>query len=51
MEFLILFGICAVVIGCVAWFGRKRRPDVDDAGHAATANAEAERQRWDGPKT
>ena len=51
MEFLILLLMCVVVIGGVAWFGRRRRPDADDAGLAARANAEAERQRWDGPKT
>jgi hypothetical protein len=51
MEFLILLAMCTVVIGGVAWFGRQRRPDVEDAGLAAKANADAERQRWDGPKT
>jgi hypothetical protein len=42
MEFLILLGICVLVIGVVAWSGRRRGSDVDDHALARKANAEAE---------
>ncbi len=44
MLFLLLIGICVVVVGGVAW--RMRRGSaVDDAGLASRANADAERQK------
>ena len=30
MEFLILLGICILIIAGVAWFGRRRQPDSAD---------------------
>jgi len=44
MEFLILLGICVLIILGVAWFGR-RRGEVDDPTLAARASSDVEADR------
>jgi hypothetical protein len=46
MEFMILLGICVLIVGGVALRrGRRRRPAVDDPHLAAVTRAEAQRKR------
>jgi uncharacterized protein (UPF0333 family) len=47
MEFLLLLGMCVLAVVGVMWIARGRSSNVDDAGLAARANAEAERQKND----
>ena len=47
MEFILLIGFCLVVVAAYAMFMRRRSIDVDDAGLAAKANADAERTKND----
>ena len=47
MEFLILLGICVLIIAGVAWAGRGRTSGVDDPKVAALADLEAQRLRLD----
>jgi LPXTG-motif cell wall-anchored protein len=44
MEFLILLGICVLIVVGVAWFGRRRR-DVSDPTLAARASSDVEADR------
>jgi len=47
MEFMILLGICVVIIAGVAWAGRSRSSAVDDPKLATHADLEAQRMRLD----
>jgi hypothetical protein len=47
MEFLILLGICVVIVASVAWVGRRRTSAVDDPKLATLADLEAQRMRLD----
>jgi hypothetical protein len=41
MEFMILLGICVLIVAGVAWVGRRRRPDNDDPAAARRAHGDA----------
>lgn len=47
MEFLILLGICILIVVGVAWAGRSRSSTADDPRTASHADLEAQRMRLD----
>jgi hypothetical protein len=45
MEFLILLGICVLVVVGVAWFGRRRQPDHTSSRYSDVNSATLEQRR------